>query len=158
MHALARGLVVAAAAILPGRARRERYREQWLADAEGAAEAGFSPVSVAVGAVRAALLMNLTGRAVVLLGLVAVLVVGGIRLATSSPAVLPGVAIALTGLVLPVVLLVARRLRERGRDDAPAARPWTFSAPAIDGDRLVVLVVAAVVAALVVILLGQSLR
>jgi hypothetical protein len=52
---LARSLIHAAVAILPDRASRVRYREQWLADVDGAAELGMSALPVALGAAAAAI-------------------------------------------------------------------------------------------------------
>lgn len=49
MSGLARQLVELAARLLPPRART-RYREEWLADLDGAAEAGVSRASVVTGA------------------------------------------------------------------------------------------------------------
>ncbi|SEH01232.1 hypothetical protein SAMN05444920_119162 [Nonomuraea solani] len=144
MDALSRGIIVTAAAILPGRARRERYREQWLAAGAGAPELEISPLTVALGALRAALAMNLTRGSAVALGLAAVLVMGGIRLATITPDPVPGAALTLAGVALPVLLLIIRRFTERdtpgdwdsvaaGRGhppspdtDAEPARTWLF--------------------------------
>ncbi|CAL9671368.1 hypothetical protein SUDANB95_07492 [Actinosynnema sp. ALI-1.44] len=53
MTRLALLVVTCAVALLP-RHLRERYREQWRADVLGAAEAGLSPLGVAVGALRVA--------------------------------------------------------------------------------------------------------
>ncbi|UBU09279.1 hypothetical protein [Nonomuraea gerenzanensis] len=126
MNPLVRGVIVTAAAILPGRARRERYLEQWLADGEGAAEAGMGSLAVALGALRAALAMNLTRRSAVPLALAAVLVIGGARLATTSSSQVLGIAIAMAGVALPLLLLVLRRFTERDTlgdwEDTLAAR------------------------------------
>ena len=46
-------LLWAATALLPA-PERDRYREQWAADLEGARELGIAPASVAVGALRTA--------------------------------------------------------------------------------------------------------
>ncbi|MFD5830408.1 hypothetical protein [Lentzea sp. NPDC060358] len=46
-------------------ARDERYREQWEADVAGARELGMSPLSVAFGVVRAAVVMPSKGAVVV---------------------------------------------------------------------------------------------
>lgn len=52
-----RVLVLMAAAALPAH-RRERYREQWLADLRDCAECQVSPRDVAAGALRFALTTN----------------------------------------------------------------------------------------------------
>ncbi|MEW9526912.1 hypothetical protein [Microbispora sp. NPDC049125] len=114
MNGLIRGAVLVAAATLPGAERRERYREQWLADCAGAGELGMSAPSVAAGAVWAAVRMNLSHGAAGPLGLAVVLVVGGIRLATVRPDWIPGVATALAGAALPILLLIVRRFLENG--------------------------------------------
>ena len=51
---LARAVIHVAVAILPDGASRVRYREQWLADVDGAAELGMSALPVALGAAAAA--------------------------------------------------------------------------------------------------------
>lgn len=48
------------AALLPAGPTRERYREQWAADVDGAAELGLSPLGVALGAARCAVLLTTT--------------------------------------------------------------------------------------------------
>lgn len=54
MSRLARGIVRAGSAVIPDRAARARYREQWLADVDGAAEVGIAPARIALGAAVAA--------------------------------------------------------------------------------------------------------
>ncbi|WP_435771032.1 hypothetical protein [Nocardioides sp. SYSU DS0651] len=46
-------LLILAASLLVAAESRPRLREQWLADLEGAAEAGIAPSGVAFGALRA---------------------------------------------------------------------------------------------------------
>ncbi|MCE6995888.1 hypothetical protein LZG04_13915 [Saccharothrix sp. S26] len=50
---LALAAVRVAAVLLP-RGQRDRYREQWRADVEGARELGLEPLGVAFGAIRIA--------------------------------------------------------------------------------------------------------
>ena len=57
---LARLVVYLGTAVLPDSATRARYREQWLADVDGAAEVGLSPLSVALGAAAAAVRLAAT--------------------------------------------------------------------------------------------------
>ncbi|MET9340327.1 hypothetical protein [Nonomuraea sp. NPDC003804] len=137
MDALSRGIIVTAAALLPGKARRERYLEQWLADGEGAAELGISALSVAFGAVKAAVAMNLTRRSAVALGLAVVLVVGGIRLTMTTSRWVPGAAMAMAGVALPFLLLIIRRFTDRDTladwQDALAARQARLSKRASPG-------------------------
>jgi hypothetical protein len=57
---LARAIVRAAVAVLPDRGSRVRYREQWLADVDGAAELGMSALPVALGAAAAAVRLATT--------------------------------------------------------------------------------------------------
>src|SRR2546421_8942068 len=57
---LARLVVYLGTAVLPDSATRARYREQWLADVDGAAEVGLSPLSVALGAAAAAVRLAVT--------------------------------------------------------------------------------------------------
>ncbi|MEU7895176.1 hypothetical protein AB0B45_20230 [Nonomuraea sp. NPDC049152] len=166
MDALIRGIIVTAAAIVPRKARRERYLEQWLADGEGAAELEISSLSVALGAVKAAVAMNLTRRSAVALGLAAVLVIGGIRLTMITSDWMPGAAIAMAGVALPFLLLIIRRFTERDTlgdwEDALAARQARLSKQAppdteLDRKRLFALVLGAVlvtVAALLYIMFG----
>jgi hypothetical protein len=52
---LARAIVRLGAGVLPDRGTRGRYREQWLADVDGAAELGLRPLPVAGGAALAAI-------------------------------------------------------------------------------------------------------
>jgi hypothetical protein len=59
---LGRAIVHVASAVMPNRATRARYREQWLADVDGAAELGLSPLPVALGAAAAAIRMTATDR------------------------------------------------------------------------------------------------
>ncbi|MEV0381252.1 hypothetical protein [Nonomuraea sp. NPDC050643] len=158
MNALTRGIIVTAAAILPGKARRERYLEQWLADGEGAAELEMSSLSVALGALRAALAMNLTRRSAVALGLAAVLVVGGIRLIMNTPFGVPGAAMAMAGVALPFLPLIIRRFMERDTlgdwEDALAARQARLSKRASpDAGRLLTPALGAVLVALAALLL-----
>ena len=47
-------LVIGVASLLMGTESRARYREQWLADLDGAAEAGIASAGVAFGALRSA--------------------------------------------------------------------------------------------------------
>jgi hypothetical protein len=54
MSALARGIVRLACAVIADGDTRVRYREQWLADVDGAAEIGIRPTLVAIGAALAA--------------------------------------------------------------------------------------------------------
>lgn len=49
-RALATRLVRLAAGLIADPERRQRYEEQWLADVEGAADVGMSPLTVAFGA------------------------------------------------------------------------------------------------------------
>ncbi|TYB55332.1 hypothetical protein FXF51_45515 [Nonomuraea sp. PA05] len=121
MNPLVRGVIVTAAALLPGKARRERHLEQWLADGEGAAEAGLTSSRVALGALRAALVMNLTRRSAVPLGLAAVLVIGGVRLAVTTSEQALGTAVAMAGVALPLLLLIIRRFTERDWEDTLTA-------------------------------------
>ncbi|GAA0355135.1 hypothetical protein GCM10009530_00270 [Microbispora corallina] len=109
MNPIIRGTILVAAAALPRPGQRERYREQWLADAVGAAELGMSGLSVALGALRAAVAMNLTAGAAPALGLAVVLVIGGIRLALTREDWIPGAATALAGVALPFLLMIIRR-------------------------------------------------
>ncbi|MEV2270992.1 hypothetical protein [Nonomuraea africana] len=162
MDALSRGLIVTAAAILPGKARRERYLEQWLADGEGSAELGISSLSVAFGAVKAAVATNLTRRSAVALGLAAVLVIGGIRLTMTTPGWVLGAAIAMAGVALPFLLLIIRRFTDRDTlgdwEDALAARQAGLSKRASpdaepDRKRLFALVLGAILVALAALLL-----
>jgi len=60
---IARRIVTVAASVVPGRDARTRYREQWLADVEGAAELAMSPTRVALGAAAAAVRLAATSRA-----------------------------------------------------------------------------------------------
>ncbi|MEU4739448.1 hypothetical protein AB0G02_03145 [Actinosynnema sp. NPDC023658] len=53
MTRLVPALVRAAGALLP-RGQRDRYREQWRADVDGARELGLNPLGVAFGALRIA--------------------------------------------------------------------------------------------------------
>jgi hypothetical protein len=62
MSRLARVIVRAAALVVPDRDRRARYREQWLADVEGAAELHLSPVRLAMGAMWTAIRFATTDR------------------------------------------------------------------------------------------------
>ncbi|TDE37590.1 hypothetical protein E1295_34395 [Nonomuraea mesophila] len=164
MDALSRGLIIAAAAILPGEARRERYREQWLADGEGAAELGIGSLSVAFGAVRVALAMNLTRRSAPALGLAVVLVVGGIRLATTTSGGALGAALAMAGVALPFLLLIVRRFTERhspgdGQDALAAgrARPASRAPDAgPDWERLQFVLVGGTVLVFLAVLLLHS--
>lgn len=55
---LARAIVHTAAAVLPDPGARTRYREQWLADVNGAAELGMSSLPVALGAAAAAIRLS----------------------------------------------------------------------------------------------------
>ncbi|AQZ61397.1 hypothetical protein BKM31_07830 [[Actinomadura] parvosata subsp. kistnae] len=157
MNPLVRGVIVTAAAILPGKARRERYLEQWLADGDGAAEAGIRPLSVALGALRAALMMNLTRHSVVPLGLAVVLVVGGVRMATATPDRVIGTALAMAGVALPFLLLVIRRFTERDTlgdwEDALSARQAGLSRGGDGGGRVSGPVLGAVMAVLAALLL-----
>jgi len=57
---LARAIIHAAVAILPDRECRARYREQWLADVNGATELGMSALPVALGAAVAAVQLATT--------------------------------------------------------------------------------------------------
>lgn len=59
---LGRLIVHAATALVPDPHARSRYREQWSADVEGAADIGMSTFSVAFGAAAAALRMAATDR------------------------------------------------------------------------------------------------
>ncbi|WP_336211840.1 hypothetical protein [Nonomuraea sp. LPB2021202275-12-8] len=165
MDALIRGIIGTAAAILPEKAQRERYLEQWLADAEGAAELETSSLSVAFGALRAAVVMNLTRRSAVALGLAAVLVIGGIRLTMITSDWVPGAAMAMAGVALPILLLIIRRFRDRDTlgdwEDALAARQARLSKRAfpdadLDRKRLFALVLGAVLVALAALLLLTS--
>ena len=92
---LARLVVYVGAAVLPDSATRVRYREQWLADVDGAAEVGLSPLSVALGAAAAAVRLAATHpRSVAALIRVAVLpgvsmrvrrTLGLVQLAVAAP-------------------------------------------------------------------------
>ncbi|BCB78408.1 hypothetical protein GCM10022251_30090 [Phytohabitans flavus] len=53
-------VVRCAAALLPDRTRRDRYREQWEADVRGAAELELSPLRLALGMAGAAVLITFT--------------------------------------------------------------------------------------------------
>ncbi|TQL47203.1 hypothetical protein FB562_0255 [Homoserinimonas aerilata] len=57
MSGVARALIMVLASTLPW-ATRERYREEWLADAEGAGEAGVTQGSVLLGAAAMAVRVN----------------------------------------------------------------------------------------------------
>jgi hypothetical protein len=57
---LARAIVYLGSAVIPDASTRARYREQWLADVDGAAEVGLTPIRVAVGAATAAVRMATT--------------------------------------------------------------------------------------------------
>ncbi|MGR6917619.1 hypothetical protein ACU635_25560 [[Actinomadura] parvosata] len=157
MNPLVRGVIVTAAAILPGKARRERYLEQWLADGEGAAEVGVRALSVALGALKAALMMNLTRHSVVPLGLAVVLVVGGVRMATATPDRVIGTALAMARVALPFLLPVIRRFTERDTlgdwEDALAARQVGLSRGEPGGGRLARGAVMVVLIALFLVLL-----
>ncbi|MGA8047552.1 MAG: hypothetical protein WCA30_14930 [Dermatophilaceae bacterium] len=54
-------LVVVVASLLLGAQSRARYREQWLADLDGAAEADIAPAGVAFGALRSVLSIDPQG-------------------------------------------------------------------------------------------------
>jgi hypothetical protein len=56
----ARALVRAATAVIADAGVRARYREQWLADVDGAAELGMRPTRVALGAAAAAVRLAVT--------------------------------------------------------------------------------------------------
>jgi hypothetical protein len=60
---IARWIVAAAASAVPDPDTRARYREQWLADVDGAAELAMSPTRVAVGAAVAAVRLAARSRA-----------------------------------------------------------------------------------------------
>jgi hypothetical protein len=51
-------LMVVVASLLVEEGSRARYREQWLADLEGAAEVGIGPAGVAFGALRSVASIN----------------------------------------------------------------------------------------------------
>ncbi|WP_031163478.1 hypothetical protein [Streptosporangium roseum] len=117
----------------------------------------ISSLSVALGAVKAAVAMNLTRRSAVALGLAAVLVVGGIRLTMTTPDRVPGTAMAMAGVALPFLLLIIRRFTDRDTlgdwEDALAARQARLSkrtSPDAEPDRkrLFALVLGAVLMAL----------
>ncbi|GAA4261584.1 hypothetical protein [Dactylosporangium darangshiense] len=57
---LGRAIVYIAAAVMPDPDTRARYREQWLADVDGAAELGLSSLPVALGAAAAAVRLAAT--------------------------------------------------------------------------------------------------
>jgi hypothetical protein len=59
---LSRRIVRIAVAVIADPALRERYREQWLADVEGAAEVGLAPLPVALGAASAAIRLGASRR------------------------------------------------------------------------------------------------
>jgi len=58
---LARRIIHVAVAVMPDPGTRTRYREQWLADVDGAAQLGMSPLPVALGAAAAAVRIATTG-------------------------------------------------------------------------------------------------
>jgi hypothetical protein len=60
---IARWIVTAAVTVVPDQDARARYREQWLADVDGAAELAVSPTRVALGAAMAAMTLATTSRA-----------------------------------------------------------------------------------------------
>jgi hypothetical protein len=59
---LASAVVRAGTALMPDPAVRARYREQWLADVDGAADLGLSPLPVALGAAAAAIRLATADR------------------------------------------------------------------------------------------------
>ena len=100
---LARLVVYVGAAVLPDSATRVRYREQWLADVDGAAEVGLSPLSVALGAAAAAVRLAATHpRSVAAL----------IRVA-----VLPGVSMRVRRTLVDARGLAQQHRRRRGLGD-----------------------------------------
>jgi hypothetical protein len=57
---LARAIVRTAVTVMPDPSIRTRYREQWLADVDGAAELGMSPLLLALGAAATAIRLAAT--------------------------------------------------------------------------------------------------
>lgn len=88
---LARAVVHIAVALVPGAGTRIRYREQWLADVDGAAELGLSALPVALGAAMAAVRLAVAGTRTVAAGLLPTisdrrrLQIGRLQLAVAAP-------------------------------------------------------------------------